>query len=85
MESFQDRFIAAINERIANSKCPLCGSSDWNVEDGVYLFRKHVRNEGGESWAFALPSAALVCNICGDIQFVSLQAPPYGNSFKGDL
>ena len=83
MESFQDRFIKAIERKIPHSKCPLCQSSDWEVEPGVYTFRQHIRTDFGESIGNTLPSAALVCNVCGNIQFVSVLA--YGDEFKKDI
>jgi hypothetical protein len=83
MESFQDRFIAAIAQKIPNSRCPLCQSSDWAVQPGVYSFRHHISTDGGESYGNSLPSAALVCNVCGNTQFVSVLA--YGDDFKKDL
>jgi hypothetical protein len=84
MESFQDRFIKAIAGKIPNSKCPLCQSSDWAVQPGVFRFRQGQKNEfGGLYYGDALPSAALVCNICGNTQFVNVLA--YGDQFKNDI
>ena len=83
MESFQDRFIKAIQDKIANSECPLCRSSDWAIQPGVYLFRQHVKTEYGSSYGDGLPSAALVCNVCGNTQFVNVLH--YGDQFKKDF
>jgi hypothetical protein len=83
MESFQDRLIAALQETIPNSKCPLCQTSDWEVSPGTFTFRQHVRAGGSESIGNALPSAALVCKFCGNTQFINLLI--YGNKFKGDF
>jgi hypothetical protein len=83
MESFQDRFIKVLQQRIPNSHCPLCQSSDWAVQPGVYTFRAHVKTESGESYGTGLPSAALVCNVCGNTQFVNVFT--YGDAFKGDI
>ena len=83
MESFSERFIKAIQEKIADSTCPLCKSSDWEVESGVYRFRRHWRSDSGTSIGDALPSAALVCRVCGNIQFVSVAA--YGDAFNRDI
>jgi hypothetical protein len=83
MESFQDRLIAALQDRIPNSRCPLCQQSDWEVAPGTYLFRQHIHTPGGESIGNALPSGALVCKVCGNTQFVNLLV--YGDAFKGDL
>jgi hypothetical protein len=82
-ESFQDRFIRAVSQTIPNSRCPLCQSSDWGVQPEIYYFKAHVRSEFGESWGNGLPSAALVCNVCGNIQFMSVLH--YGPEFKGDV
>jgi hypothetical protein len=83
MESFQDRFIKAVQAKIPNSRCPLCLSSDWAVQPGTYSFRQHAKSEFGESIGNTLSSAALVCNVCGNIQFVSLEA--YGDAFRKDM
>jgi hypothetical protein len=83
MESFQDRFIKAISAKIPNSKCPLCQSSDWAVQPEVYWFKQHIRAGYSEGWGSGLPSAALVCNVCGNTQFVNVLA--YGDSFKADI
>jgi hypothetical protein len=83
MESFQDRFIRALQNKIPNSRCPLCQSSNWAVQPGIYWFKQHIKTGYTESWGDALPSAALVCNVCGNTQFVSVLA--YGDSFKQDL
>jgi hypothetical protein len=83
MESFQDRFIKALEKTIPNSRCPLCQSSDWAVQPGVYSFRQHIKTEYGESSGNGLPSAALVCNVCGNTQFVNVLI--FGDAFKGDI
>jgi hypothetical protein len=83
MDSFQDRVIAAIEAKIPNSRCPLCQSSDWAVEPADVRFRQHFRSKGGESWSDSSPFAMLVCNVCGNAQFVSLKA--YGDAFKRDF
>ena len=83
MESFSERFIKAIQDKISDSTCPLCKSSDWEVESGVYRFRRHMRSDSGSSSGDALPSAALICKVCGNIQFISVLA--YGDAFKRDI
>lgn len=81
-ESFQDRFIKAVTERIPNSRCPLCQSSDWEVQSGVYMFREYKKAGYSTSTQESLPSAALVCRVCGNTQFVNLLV--YGDLFKRD-
>jgi RNase P subunit RPR2 len=83
METFQDRVIAAIEKKIPNSRCPLCQASDWAVEPADVRFRQHFRSGGAESWSDSSPCAVLVCNVCGNVQFVSLKA--YGDTFKKDV
>jgi hypothetical protein len=83
MESFQDRFIKAISAKIPNSRCPLCLSSDWAVQPEVYWFKQHTKTTYSEGWDNGLPSAALVCNVCGNTQFVNVLA--YGDAFKKDI
>jgi hypothetical protein len=83
MESFQDRFIKAVQKRIPDSRCPLCQSSDWEVEPGVFNFRERVRSQYTDITGSALPSAALVCKVCGNVQFVSLAV--YGDEFTQDF
>jgi hypothetical protein len=83
MENFPERFIKAVQERIPDSRCPLCKSSDWEVQPGVYRFRQGIKSQYGASYGEGLPSAALVCRVCGDVQFVSLLA--YGDDFKRDI
>ena len=81
-DSFQDRFIKAITERIPNSRCPLCQSSDWEVQPGVYTFRERTMMGFSSSVGNGLPSGALVCKVCGNTQFVSLLI--FGDQFSGD-
>ncbi len=83
MESFADRFIKAVEKKIPNSKCPLCQSSDWAVQPGIYRFRQQIKTPSHSSFGDALPSAALVCNVCGNTQFVSVLV--YGDEFKNDI
>jgi hypothetical protein len=83
MESFQDRFIKAIERVVQNSRCPLCQSSNWALQPGVYRFRQHIKTESGDSYGEALPSAALVCNVCGNTQFINVLH--YGDQFKRDI
>ena len=83
MESFQDRFIQAIQGVIPDSRCPLCQSSKWAVQPGVYRFKQHVRVGTSDSWGDGLPSAALVCQVCGNTQFISLFL--FGDRFKQDM
>jgi hypothetical protein len=47
------------------------------------MFRQHIRTSGVESIGNALPSAALVCKVCGNTQFINLLT--FGNTFKGDF
>lgn len=82
-ESFADRFIRVLEKTIPNSRCPLCQSSDWAIQPGVYRFRQHVKHKYGSSFGDALPSAALVCNVCGNVQFVSVLH--YGDEFMDDI
>jgi hypothetical protein len=83
MESFQDRFIRAIEKRIPNSRCPLCQSSDWAVEPAIVRFRQQIKSDHVTSYGEGLPSAALVCNVCGNTQFVNVLT--YGDEFKKDI
>jgi hypothetical protein len=83
MAEFQSKVIAALQRSIPGSKCPLCGHSDWAVQGGVYWFKESIRTPFAESNAPALPSAAMVCKVCGNTHFINLQI--LGPEFKVDL
>jgi hypothetical protein len=80
--SFQDRLQWALESKIPNPACPLCGTREWSVMPGVYWHMEHVRTSISESWQNALPCGAISCNNCGNTQFINLAA--YGDKFKGD-
>lgn len=66
-----EKIIAALNAKIPDSKCPLCGTNSWAVQDGFVLFpvQTNSRQFAGQS----MVCAAIVCMNCGNTQFINLQ------------
>jgi hypothetical protein len=70
---FQLRVIAALKRKLVeDAVCPFCSNSKWGVQPGVYRIRQYVKTSSGESSGDALPSAALVCMVCGNTHFMNL-------------
>jgi len=69
----QKRIIEAIEKKAPNSKCSLCNTEEWFVQLGTTYLPLQMISENSSSWSQqALPSAALVCNNCGNTQLLSL-------------
>jgi hypothetical protein len=80
--SFQDRFQRALEDKIPNPTCPLCGTKEWSVGDAVIWFNARYRTPEVNNWVNALPCGSISCNNCGNTHFINLAA--YGDKFKGD-
>jgi RNase P subunit RPR2 len=61
-----EQVIKALEVVIPDAKCPMCGTSLWQVEPGSF---QHMRRQGSS----VLPSIALVCQTCGNIQMIALE------------
>jgi len=68
----QQHVIEKFREKWPDARCPICDSSDWGVQAGAYLFPQRIKTRTGASSGNALPSAALVCQVCGNTQFINL-------------
>jgi hypothetical protein len=74
------RIIEAINKRASNPTCPLCGSTDFTLTDGVVQLEVtpfHTPRMARPMPRFGLsystlPSATLVCQTCGNTLFINL-------------
>ncbi len=71
-DDFQKRLIATLKEKGASSNCEICNKNNWSiVNEGVAL------NISDFSGGLRLPqpnipSAAMICNNCGNIRLFSL-------------
>lgn len=70
--TFQQRVIKALQQKIPQSKCPLCGVSNWAVQRGTYWFTEHYHEGTMQSIGPNLPCAALVCQNCGNTHFINV-------------
>jgi len=71
-KDFKQKVLAAINSKKIKSNCELCGQNNWSVADqAVTLLVSNL--EGGISLPPPhIPTAALVCNNCGNVRLFAL-------------
>lgn len=73
MATLQERLIIALNKKIPGALCPLCKVSNWAVQPSVFYHHEEFRGEVTTAVsARSLPTAALVCQNCGNTHFISL-------------
>ena len=73
MPTLQERIIVAFSKKVASPVCPLCKVSNWAVQPSI--FYHHEEFSSGSTTAISarsLPTAALVCQNCGNTHFISL-------------
>ena len=71
--TIQTRIIAALQEKIPNPICPLCGHTDFEVPVGTFAFHYKITSQFGTSiHNSAHPCAAMICQTCGNTLFISL-------------
>jgi len=71
-ENYQTKVIEALNKKGINANCEVCGRNDWSVADQAVMLT--VSDLGG-SFSIPppnIPSAALVCNNCGNVRLFAL-------------
>jgi hypothetical protein len=71
-DTYFDRVLAALNRKIPQPTCPLCGVSSWAVQDGIFTFHQEIKTQYVSSIGRGLPCAALVCQNCGNTHFINL-------------
>ena len=71
-QNFQQKVIEAINKKKIKPNCEVCSQNNWSVADqAVTLLASNL--EGGFSLPPPnIPTAALVCNNCGNVRLFSL-------------
>jgi hypothetical protein len=70
----QNRIISALNAKNPQFLCPLCGKSEWAVHDGMFYHHQEIKAENITAISGReLPCAALVCKVCGNTHFISLE------------
>jgi hypothetical protein len=72
LKDFTERVIKALDARIPDSKCPLCNQSAWAVQYETVTFNLQIKTGYTSSSGRGLPCAALVCQVCGNVQFINL-------------
>jgi len=72
IREFTQRVIQALDVKIPNSECPLCHNSAWAVQYETVTFNLQVKTSHTSSFGKGLPCAALVCQVCGNTQFINL-------------
>ena len=70
--SAQNNVIASLQRNAPNARCPLCGISNWAVQDTVFYFHHEVHPGFTTGGSRTLPSVAVVCQNCGNTHFVSI-------------
>ena len=73
-ENYQQKVLEALNRKKINANCEVCAQNNWSVADQAVTL--HVSNlEGTFSIPPpSIPSAALVCNNCGNVRLFALAA-----------
>ena len=66
----QDALFAHINRTWAKKECVHCGMLDWAVHG--YITLTIADTLGGMQGASILPTAAVVCQVCGNTVLVNL-------------
>jgi hypothetical protein len=71
-EDYQQKVLQALNKKKINANCEVCAQNNWSVADqAVTLLVSNL--EGGISLPPPnIPSAALVCNNCGNVRLFAL-------------
>ena len=59
------RLIAWLNEKWANQVCPICGNSDWNVDDCIYRMHQFDFPNFKELEGRMRLVAPVTCKNCG--------------------
>jgi hypothetical protein len=74
MDHSTAEIIEALKKLIpGDPKCPLCGHSQWAIQEGTFGFSHSVEIPGAAMHVSrAMPSVALVCTICGNTHFINV-------------
>jgi transcription elongation factor Elf1 len=69
MKASTDQIVKALLKKLPKEpSCQLCSNSEWAVQSGTFGFS----HSGSSSYsAHAMPSIALVCQICGNTYFIN--------------
>ena len=71
-EETRNEIIAALNERIRITACPLCGTNGWTLAEGFAPLALQGGFYGFQVGERVLPCVALVCNNCGNTHLINL-------------
>jgi hypothetical protein len=72
-EKDRENILAALKNKAASyAKCPSCGESDWGLSDGYFFFTMQKLKEPAISKRPGLPCIAVLCNHCGNTQFLNM-------------
>ena len=76
-----ERVLAAVKDRVPNTgKCQICGSDDWQIQDGMAQVTMHPIPFPAPTafptsrWTIPspfLPSVVLICTTCGQTVFLN--------------
>ena len=70
----QEHVIQILSQRWPAFHCPVCRSSNWGVQGGMYNFPEvMIIGVGSIATGQSLACAALVCQVCGYTQFMNLR------------
>jgi len=68
----QRHVIEKFSEKWPDSQCPICHESAWGVQREAFFFMAKARTPTSASSGHGMPCAALVCQVCGNTQFINL-------------
>jgi len=69
---FKEKLIKILNEKGVTVKCELCGQNNWAVADQAVTLNISKLEGPFQIPPPSIPSAALVCNNCGNIRLFAL-------------
>ena len=70
----QERVRDAITKKLGEANCPLCKNFNWTIQLGTSSLPIKTESAYGASYTQnALPSAILICNICGNTHLLNLK------------
>ncbi len=65
-----ERFIQHLKDRWSGRGCPLCGTSDWQVQDSVFELRQ-FSGGGLQLGGSIIPLVPVICANCGNTVLVN--------------
>ena len=83
-DNFQREVLDALRSKGINPVCHVCSTNAWSVADQAVTLIVSKLDGGIALPPPAIPSAALVCNNCGNVRLFALSVLGLWNPQEGD-